>query len=105
MAQKNARKRTIRLIRPPNDSGLGVVCLTNRGKQAFYAFREVPCAIGGRGLALHRLGRSELYHVRVGTPEDCSCECLGFFAHGHCKHIAGMLTLMEQGTIDGEPRA
>ena len=103
MGKKAAVKRTIRLIRPPDITGVGIVCLTMRAKQAFYAFQEIPCAIGGRGFAIHRLGLSGLYHVRVGAPEDCSCECLGFLAHGHCKHILGMKMLVDQGTLNGEP--
>ena len=99
MGKKTAPKRTIRLIRPPDAAGVGVVCLTHRAKQAFYAFQEIPCAIGGRGFAIHRLGLSELYHVRVGAPADCSCECLGFLAHGNCKHIQGLKILVEHGAI------
>jgi hypothetical protein len=99
MAKKRAPPRSVRLGRPPDASGVGVVCLTSRKKEAFYAFNEIPCAIGGRGFAMHRLGLGEMYYVRVGKPEDCSCECLGFLAHGNCKHIQGIITLLEQGVI------
>jgi hypothetical protein len=60
---------------------------------------EIPCEIGGRGFEVHRLGLGELYHVRVGAPQDCSCECLGFLRHGHCKHILGLLTLLQNGLL------
>ena len=78
---------------------MGMLCLTSRRKHAFYAFTEIPCSIGGRGFALQRLDKDQRYNVRVGKPEESSCECLGFLAHGHCKHIEGMRTLMEQAVI------
>ena len=93
MAKKRVLKQFIRLVRPPDATGVGVLCLSNRTLQAFYAFKEIPCAIGGRGFAVHRLGLSELYHLRVGKPEECSCECLGFLQHRKCKHVLGLLAL------------
>ena len=79
--------------------GAGVLCVSSRSQQMFYTFKEIPCAIGGRGFAVHRLGLGELYHVRVGSPHECSCECLGFLAHGNCKHIQAIRTLIEQEAI------
>ena len=99
MAKRRARERSIRLVRPPDETGVGILCLSSRAKQTFYAFQEIPCAIGGRGFAMHRLGLGDLYHVRVGKPHDCSCECLGFLAHAHCKHIRGLLALVEHRAI------
>ena len=49
--------------------------------------------LGGRAFALHRLGLGTLYHVRVGTTAECSCECLGYLHHRKCKHILGLLAL------------
>jgi hypothetical protein len=86
--------RVIRLIRPPGALGVGVFAIIERKRTQFYAFREIPCDIGGRGFAVHRLGLGELYHVRVGAPDDCSCECLGYLRHGHCKHLQGLLALI-----------
>lgn len=99
MAKKRSAGRSIRLVHPPDATGVGVFSLTSRSEEAFYAFKEIPCAIGGRGFAVHRLGLAELYHVRVGKPEDVSCECLGFLAHGNCKHIRGISALLEHGAI------
>ena len=31
---------------------------------------QLPCDIGGRGFAVHRLGLGTLYHVRVGSPAE-----------------------------------
>ena len=91
--------RTIRLLRPITPEAAGVVCVTAEDESAFYAVRELPCDIGGRGFAVHRLGLGTLYHVRVGKPHDCSCECKGFLYHGYCRHILGLLALTRQGKL------
>lgn len=86
--------RHLRLLRAPSESDVGLLALSAKGKTAFYVFREIPCLIGGRGFVMHRLGLGPVYHVRVGTREQCSCECLGFYRHGKCKHIQGLLALI-----------
>jgi hypothetical protein len=85
--------RSIRLVRPPDRYGPGVFQIRAGGRLCFYAFREIPCDIGGRGFAVHRLGIGHLYHVRIGRPTDCSCECAGFEFRGYCRHILGLLAL------------
>lgn len=99
MAAKPANRCAIRLIRAPDADGAGVFCIRADRGLTWYAFREIPCYIGGRGFAMHRLGLGELYHVRVGADTDCSCECLGFLAHGHCRHILGLLALIRHGKL------
>ena len=42
---------------------------------------------------------SYILKVRVGTPADCSCECLGFLRWGRCKHVAGLKALIRQGQL------
>lgn len=91
--------RRICLVRPPDRLGIGVFRIVDKKTTAYYTFQEVPCDIGGRGFAVHRLGLGQLYHVRIGTDEECSCECLGFLAHSRCKHIEGLLTLARNGMI------
>lgn len=94
----NMRKhpeRTIRLVRPPDEHGIGIFAITERGRTQHYIYREIPCEIGGRGFALHKLGLGQLYHVRVGDPSQCSCECLGFLRHGRCKHVLGLMALLQ----------
>jgi hypothetical protein len=95
--------RTVRLARSPDANGVGVLCIEGDKLAQFYTFREIRCDIGGRGFALHRLGQGELYHVRVGAPEDTSCECMGFLRWGRCKHTAGLAALIRQGALP--PRA
>src|SRR4051794_27165724 len=86
--------RTIRLLRPPGRDGVGLMTITKGRQTNYYVFREIPCDIGGRAFALHRLGLGSLYHVRVGTATECSCECLGFLHHRKCKHVLGLLALV-----------
>ena len=95
--------RTVRLVYPPNASGIGAFCIAAGGAAQFYTFCELRCEIGGRGFAVHRLGQGELYHVRVGRPEDASCECLGFLRWDRCKHVAGLAALVRKGLLP--PRA
>jgi hypothetical protein len=99
VAQTPAPERSIRLVRPATLDGVGVFVIAAGGTTAFYTFHEIPCWIGGRGFAVHRLGLGHLYHVRIGRRVDCSCECLGFLRHGRCRHILGLLALARHGKI------
>ena len=97
MAEAKPKTRTVRIVRPPDAAGIGVLCIDTGGKCRFYTFLEIRCEIGGRGFAVHRLGQGELYHVRVGRPEDTSCECMGFLRWGKCKHTAALAALIRKG--------
>ena len=90
--------RSIRLVRPPTD-GLAVFSVSVGNETTHYAAHEIRCDIGGRGFAVHKLGLGILYHVRVGRPADCSCECRGFLYHGYCRHILGLLALIREGKL------
>jgi hypothetical protein len=99
MGKSASMKRSICLVRPPSSDGVGVFSVRINHTTFFYTLREIPCDIGGRGFVVHRLGLGNLYHVRIGEPEECSCECLGFLAHGRCKHIQGLLALVRTGKL------
>jgi hypothetical protein len=99
VAERSSSGRTIRLVRSPALDGVGVFSVAAGGKMVFYTFHEIPCFIGGKGFAVHRLGLGTLYHVRIGEPEDCSCECLGYLRHGHCRHVLGLLALARHGKL------
>ena len=94
-----AKTRTVRIVRPRNASGVGVFCIETDGQAQFYTFVEIRCEIGGRGFAVHRLGQGEVYHVRVGTPENTSCECMGFLRWDRCKHTASLAALINKGEV------
>jgi hypothetical protein len=99
MANPITSERSICLMRSPARDGVGVFRISTGRVSVFYTFHEIPCEIGGRGFALHRLGLGQLYHVRIGRREDCSCECLGFLYRGRCRHILGLLALARHGKI------
>ena len=92
--------RAIALVRSPRIDGTGVFRITIGSKSQFYTFHEICCEIGGRGFVVHRLGLGTVYHVRVGSPEDCSCECLGWLRHNTCKHVLGLLALLSRKMLD-----
>jgi hypothetical protein len=91
--------RTIRMVCPPRADGVAVVCITLGKETSFYTLCEIPCEVGGRGFAMHRTGLGTLYHVRIGAPEECSCECLGYLRHGYCRHVLGLLALVRAGRL------
>jgi len=91
--------RNIRMLRSPARDGVGVVEIVIRRETWYYLFREIECVIGGRGFMIRKSGFGPEYDVRVGEPEHCSCECLGFLRHGRCKHIQGLLALIENGKV------
>ena len=63
MGATTATGRSIRLVRSPTADGIGVFRIDVGGKAQFYTLREIPCEIGGRGFAVHRLGMGEVYHA------------------------------------------
>ncbi len=91
--------RVIRLIRPPDAFGVGLLSITQDRRTYYYVFKEIRCDIGGRGFAVHRLGLANLYHVRVSSPRDNSCDCLGFLSRGRCKHVLGLTALIGHGLL------
>ena len=99
MDEVSQPERTIRLVRSPQHDGVGVFRITVGGRSWFYTVCEIRCDIGGRGFAVHRLGLGPLYHVRVGEPRDCSCECLGFLSRNRCRHVLGLLALVKRGLL------
>jgi hypothetical protein len=86
-------------MRRPGPDGVGILCITRDRRSTYYVFHEIRCDIGGRGFAVHRLGLGHLYHVRIGRPRDCACDCLGFLRHGHCKHVLGLSALIGHGLV------
>lgn len=98
-SSRSQPQRTIRLLRSPAHDGVGVFCVTTKNDSSSYTMREIPCEIGGRGFEVHRTGLGTLYHVRVGEPQDCSCECKGFYRWGYCRHVLGLLALIQAKKI------
>jgi len=91
--------RVIRLVRPPDSRGVGVFAILEKAHTQYYVFKEINCEIGGRGFVVHRMGLATPYHVRIGTPTESSCECLGFLRHGRCKHVQGLAALIGHDVV------
>jgi hypothetical protein len=78
-----------------------------------YLVKEIG-ADGGRGFELEkRIGLvllpAETYHVFLAADGNHSCECLGFLRWGHhadrgCKHIDGLLALVQRGELPAPVR-
>lgn len=91
--------RTITLVRSTAADGVGVLRITVGKQTQFYTFHEIRCDIGGRGFVMHRLGLGDVYHVRVGRPADCSCECMGWLARQTCRHVLGLRALIRKRQV------
>jgi hypothetical protein len=96
---KAPKTRSICLLRPPAADGVAVIRVTIGEANTFYAVHEIACEIGGRGFAVHRLGLGELYHVRIDSLEESTCECMGFLRHGYCKHVLGLFALVQAAKV------
>ena len=99
MADIRPLKGVIQLLRKPTADTAGIFSVKAGKTEAFYAFQEIPCFIGGRGFDVMRLGTTRRYHVRAVDHRDFSCECIGYLAHGRCRHALGLLTLIDRGEI------
>jgi len=97
MAKRAKVLRTVRLERPADADGVRVFGIYAEGTPTFYAAVEIPCEIGGRGFAVQQLDLESFYHVRIGVPEQCSCECMCFLRWSKCKHVSALLALERLG--------
>src|SRR5436305_11797534 len=57
-----------------------------------YHLTAVPCQLGGLGFEVAHLeiDGGWYYHVRLDGPAS-TCDCRGFEAHRHCKHVESLL--------------
>ncbi len=99
MARNVSLVRSVQLVRDPAVNGVGIMCLTDRKGESFYAFHEIPCEIGGRGFCVHRIGMEQLYHVRIHGAVESTCECMGYLSHGRCRHIFALQALLQEGRL------
>jgi hypothetical protein len=94
MAGARRTKHTYHLLRAAAQGQAGVFGVQDKARISLYVFEEIPCHIGGRGFAVRRIGSGPVYHLRIGAPEECSCECMGFLRQGHCKHLSALQELV-----------
>jgi hypothetical protein len=83
-------------------SGLLVIYCGNQENR--YSVREFGCDWDGRAFRLLKCGRTEHYSVFLGREGHAHlCDCKGFTAHDHCKHLDALLVLRDQGWLDISP--
>src|SRR5262245_9874965 len=88
----------------PNPSGFGYDVLVIRQPRPkssdqvdYYTVEAFPSHMGERGIELTKADGT-VYHVNLsGT--DSTCDCKGFVAHGHCKHVESLLALQQRGKL------
>jgi hypothetical protein len=82
-------------MRPRPGAPFGVVRIQVGMQINLYFLQAIPCDLEGRGFALTKLDREEVvYHVLLAGPQS-TCDCKGFLQHSHCKHMEGLLALVE----------
>ncbi len=88
---------------PSADRNFGILRLALGREANCYFLKPLPSDFG-RAFALTKLVRASegvTYHVLLDGPRHSSCDCLGFTAHGHCKHMASVRLLLESGQLPG----
>ncbi len=95
MTANKLRKPPARYMRIEADPfGGGLIRLTVGKEATVYRTVMIPCdpEFGPYAMEFAKLDESlhvaEVYHLTVshGIPERVACDCMGFVAHGHCKH-------------------
>ena len=78
----------------------GVLALTDSRTHARYAVEEFP-ADAGRGFVLRKAAGAGFYACNVRGADGTAdlCECRGFEAHGHCKHLDTLRDLIANGRL------
>lgn len=94
--------RAAAVLEPAAAGQHGLLKLTIDGKPAVYWYREIPSELGGRAFELRKFHTAQLYHVRVGTADQCGCECKDSLYRGHqrpCKHVLALTALIRAGRL------
>ena len=71
-------------------------------KSARYRIEAIPCEFGSSAYRVseNRTGATAYDVLLDGFDENRhSCECMGHYRHGHCKHIKTLLELRDKGEL------
>ena len=66
---------------------------------AFYVFKEIPRRSAAAASRCTVWAWARCITSASALPNECTCECLGFYRHGNCKHVQGLLALVGHGLI------
>jgi hypothetical protein len=69
-----------------------------------YHLTAVPSDLGGVAFQVAHLevDGGWIYHVRLDGAAS-TCDCRGFEAHRHCKHVESLLALQAEGKLPAAP--
>jgi hypothetical protein len=89
--------RTVRLVLPLNGDHAGVIQLRTERETADYLVRRIGSDFGD-GFEVTKVLSEERYQVNLSN-EGHTCDCRGHLAHGHCKHVFGLVALRDRHLI------
>lgn len=93
---------------PSHVAGRGTLTISDRRCCCRYQLTELPTEWEGRSVRFEKAEgqtgtdrEEESYDVFIHRGgQDRRCCCKGFERHGHCKHIAAVIALLENGWLD-----
>jgi hypothetical protein len=97
-ARRVKPQRFIRWVLRPGADGSGAVRITVGKEATDYLFRWLPPDCG-KAVELTKLaadGRNEVYHLDLAADGGPSCDCKGHTRWGRCKHVDGLLALLNR---------
>jgi hypothetical protein len=91
------QQRSFRILARPANGKPGRLRLTIDGETTDYLFSLMEG--DGETFSLVVTWRQDhqrdAYHVCVRHDGDCECDCWGWLRHGHCKHAAVTVPLLQ----------
>ena len=94
------KHRVVRILELPDDETPGLLRIDDGRTPAVYWFRCLDAA--DQVYELRKFRTPTTYAVRIGRPEDCSCDCPHATWRPNaklCRHIAGLLALRRAGKL------
>jgi hypothetical protein len=86
---------------PAPDGRAGTVRIIIGKEDTFYELAPIPEAAWCMAFTLTKEDRTT-YAVNLGDPAKGmppSCECLGYLRWGRCKHVSGLMALVNAGKL------
>lgn len=72
-----------------------------RGKTESYTFHSIPSDWGKAFRLLKHSGGVPPYYDVMIAGKESSCDCMGFCAHGHCKHLEVVKDMLKKKCTSG----
>lgn len=89
--------RRLSIILAPAPDDLGIIEITARGRTTSYWITADSCELGRWFRLQKEDGQS--YDILVAADGRHSCECMGYLAHGRCKHVDGLVAATRAGKL------